>query len=47
MTFHLRLPINGKESSDCSVDQIYVFILFLVRFGLLSGHLLGNRCPLC
>ena len=23
-----------------------VFIILLVRFGLLSGHLLGNSCPL-
>ena len=25
---------------------LYLFIILLVRFGLLSGHLLGNSCPL-
>ena len=26
--------------------SIYVFFILLVQFGLLSGHLLGNSCPL-
>ena len=26
--------------------HLTLFIIFLVRFGLLSGHLLGNSCPL-
>ena len=27
-------------------NRLYVFILFLVRFGLLSGHIFGKSCPL-
>ena len=26
--------------------HLCLFIILLVRFGLLSGHLLGNSCPL-
>ena len=29
-----------------NIDELRVFILFLVRFGLLSGHLLGNSCSI-
>ena len=25
---------------------MFLFIILLVQFGLLSGHLLGNSCPL-
>ena len=30
----------------CQSFSICLFIVLLVRFGLLSGHLLGNSCPL-
>ena len=29
-----------------SCNGVSLFIIILVQFGLLSGHLLGNSCPL-
>ena len=34
----------GAEFRRCFT--LCLFIILLVRFGLLSGHLLGNSCPL-
>ena len=35
----------GSQSFG-EVSTYNVFIILLVRFGLLSGHLLANNCPL-
>ena len=40
---------NIIETLRQSFDDVFalcLFIILLVRFGLLSGHLLGNSCPL-
>ena len=45
----------GHPGSDTAVNTLKLkqtgftlclFIILLVQFGLLSGHLLGNSCPL-
>ena len=47
--------LNGKEDTqylnrDIMEEEteaaLCLFIILLVQFGLLSGHLLGNSCPL-
>ena len=38
------LPVLGSEFRWCFT--LCLFIILLVRFGLLSGHLLENSCPL-
>ena len=35
-----------QSFGDVSPYYKCLFIILLVRFGLLSGHLLGNSCPL-
>ena len=37
------LPVLLSEFRCCFISCL--FIIFLVRFGLLSGHLFGNNCP--
>ena len=38
------LPVLVSDVRRCFT--LCLFIILLVRFGLLSGHLLGNSCPL-
>ena len=38
------LPVLVSEFRGCFA--LCLFIILLVRYGLLSGHLLGNSCPL-
>ena len=39
------VPLLVLASEFRSRFTLYLFIILLVRFGLLSGHLLGKSCP--
>ena len=45
-TFVQELQFTNFIWSRTTVQELHRFIILLVQFGLLSGHLLGNSCPL-
>ena len=49
MSLVINFSIDKWTESMLSItssQKLCLFIILLVQFGLLSGHLLGNSCPL-
>ena len=44
--FILRVITSTENCTLILYFTLCLFIILLVQFGLLSGHLLGNSCPL-